>query len=58
MLGRRILPGFPQLRVWHLAPADESVHHRLVPCATELNDDVVDDGCEPGVADECETHGV
>jgi hypothetical protein len=41
MRGRRILRGFPQLRIWHVAAANESIHQRLIPRAAELHDNVV-----------------
>jgi hypothetical protein len=47
-----------EARVWHLASADESIHQRLVSGRAELDDNVVDDRREPGIADQRETYGV
>jgi hypothetical protein len=52
------LPGFSQLRVWHIGAADECVHHRLIPSAAELDDQIVDDRREPQLTDEREAKGV
>ena len=53
-----VLPGHAKGDFGNLLAANEPIHHVLVARVSALDDDVVDRGSEPGVANERESKGV
>ena len=55
---RRVLPNVPKSIIGDFLDVYEPIHQILVSCIATFHDDVVDGGCEPGVANEREPKGV